>query len=163
MCICGWTWTHERTERETTKGQRTGTRLVTGCLHLGWFANEKPLCPHWRLTLWFRQAGSVSCLPCTFSPLRSTLCQASAEQTSPCDWDTGGVVGVTKGDARSKRQKWRKKISLTKKKQKQVWKCNSAVEAQVHFKTGAEKWTAVTRSHTNTFRKEKKKISRTHS
>lgn len=83
----GWTWS-PREDRETQKGvsEQEHGWWQAACMW-GGFTNEKPLCPRWRLTLWFREAGSVSCLPCTF-PIRS-LCQASAEQSSPCDWEGG--------------------------------------------------------------------------
>lgn len=86
-CSCCRTWspTEDRETQKVVSEQEHGW-WQAACMW-GGFANEKPLCPQWRLTLWFREAGSVSCLPCTF-PIRS-LCQASAEQSSPCDWEAG--------------------------------------------------------------------------
>lgn len=91
----GWTWSPNE-DRETQKGvnEQEHGWWQAACTW-GGFANEKPLCPRWRLTLWFRQAGSVSCLPCTF-PIRG-LWQASAEQSSPCDWEAGRVTERERG------------------------------------------------------------------
>lgn len=88
----GFGWSLRQKGVSEQEPGRWQAACVWSCL-----ANEKPLCPRWRLTLWFREAGSVSCLPCTF-PIRG-LCQASAEQSSPCDWRGGrereGVKGKT--------------------------------------------------------------------